>query len=254
MIKKRIIPCLLLKNGRNVKGVNFSSHRDTGHPVTNAKIYDAQGADELIFLDITASTEDRNILFEIVKQAADECFMPFCVGGGIKTLKDIQKLLRAGADKISINTNAVENPKFVTKAAERFGKQCIVVSIDYKKDKNGEYKVFTHCGTKSTEMNPVDWAKKAESLGAGEILLTNIEKEGTRTGYDLETIRKIADLVDIPVIASGGVGSLEDLKKGIEQGHASAVSLASILHFTDQNVIKVRNYLKTNGIDVRTDA
>lgn len=253
MVKKRIIPCLLLKQGRCVKGVNFTNHRDVGYPVTNAKIYEAQGADELIFLDITASTEGRDILLDIVSKTADECFMPLTVGGGIKDLEDINSLLRAGADKITINTTAVENPKFITQAAERFGQQCIVVSIDYKKNDAGKLELFTRSGTKPTGLDPVEWAAKAAQLGAGEILLTNIDQEGTRTGYDLETIRQVADKLDIPVIASGGVGTMEDLKKGIVEGHASAVSLASILHFTNQSVIKARDYLDTVGVDVRID-
>ncbi|PIS05300.1 MAG: imidazole glycerol phosphate synthase subunit HisF [Candidatus Buchananbacteria bacterium CG10_big_fil_rev_8_21_14_0_10_42_9] len=254
MVKKRIIPCLLLKDGRCVKGVNFMNHRDVGHPVTNAKIYDAQGADELIFLDITASRDKRSILFDIVSQTADECFMPLTVGGGIAALEDIQELLRAGADKISINTIAAEQPKFITDAAKRYGKQCIVVAIDYKQNDNGKLEVFTHSGSKATGLDPVEWAKEAERLGAGEILLTNIDQEGTRGGYDIATIRQVADALSIPVIASGGVGSLEDLAKGINEGHASAVSLGSILHFTNQSVIKARDYLHTLNVPVRINA
>lgn len=253
MIKKRIIPTLLLKNGRCVKGVNFTNHRDVGHPVTNAKIYEAQGADELIFLDITASAEGRDTLLDIITQTADQCFMPLTVGGGIKDLQDINNLLRAGADKVSINTAAAENPKFITQAAQRFGQQCIVVAIDYKKNEKGDLEVFTQSGTRPTGLDPAAWAKKSAQLGAGEILLVNIDQEGTRTGYDLETIRKVADSLDIPVIASGGVGTMEDLKKGILEGHASAVSLASILHFTNQSVIKARDYLATAGLEVRVD-
>ncbi|MBI3290814.1 imidazole glycerol phosphate synthase subunit HisF [Candidatus Falkowbacteria bacterium] len=253
MIKKRIIPTLLLKEGRCVKGVNFINHRDVGHPVTNAKIYEAQGADELIFLDITASSEDRDTLLDIVAQTADQCFMPLTVGGGIKDLEDINNLLRAGADKISINTAAVENPKFITEAAQKFGQQCVVVSIDYKKNNKGGLEVFTRSGAKPTGLNPIEWAKKAADLGAGEILLVSIDNEGARAGYDLETIRKVSDSVDIPVIASGGVGTMEDLKKAILAGHASAVSLASILHFTNQSVIKARDYLANAGLEVRVD-
>lgn len=254
MVKTRIIPCLLLKDGRCVKGVNFSDYRDVGHPVTNAKIYDAQGADELIFLDIAASEEKRNILIDIVEKTADECFMPLTAGGGIRSLEDINNLLRAGADKISINTIAVEKPEFIAESSKKYGKQCIVVSIDYKLNKDNKLEVFTHGGKKSTGKDPVIWASEAAKLGAGEILLTNIDQEGTRSGYDIKTIREIADSLNIPVIASGGAGTLEDLKNGIEEGHASAVSLASILHFTDQNVIKARNYLSTTGINVRIDA
>ncbi|MDP2586345.1 MAG: glycosyl amidation-associated protein WbuZ [Candidatus Komeilibacteria bacterium] len=254
MVKKRIIPCLLFKNGRCVKGVNFSNHRDVGHPVTNAKVYDAQGADELIFLDITASAEEHEILLEMVKEMADECFMPLAVGGGVKTIKDIQNLLRAGADKIAINTAAVENPDFITQAAKKFGKQCIIVSIDYKKNIAGQNEVFTHSGTKPTGLEPVAWAKQVWQLGAGEILLTNIDKEGTRTGYDFEVLKTVAEMVDIPVIPNGGAGSMTDLKTAFTQAGASAVALGSILHFTDQSVIKARNYLITQGVDVRTEA
>ncbi len=249
MIKKRIIPCLLLKNGRCVKGINFTNHRDVGHPITNAKIYDAQGADELILLDITANNENRDILYEIIQKTADECFMPLTVGGGIKTLEDIQKLLRAGADKVAINTHAVDNPEFISKAAEVFGKQCIVISVDYKNNK-----VYTHSAARKTKKEPVSWAQEAAKRGAGEILLTDIAKEGTRSGYDLEIIKAAVKAVEIPVIASGGAGSLEDLKKAFLEANASAAALASILHFTDQSVIKIRNYLSAEGIEVRIDA
>ena len=240
----------MLKGGRCVKGVNFENHRDVGHPITNAKIYEAQGADELIFLDIEVNEKPgRGLLLEIVRQTADECFMPFCAGGGIKSLADINNLLRAGADKVAINTAAVKKPDFIRAAAEKFGRQCVVVAIDYKIIKN-QSKVFINNGQEATGLDAVDWAKKAVELGAGEILLTNIDKEGRRRGYDLAMIKKVAAMVGVPVIASGGCGTLEDLKKAIMNG-AAAVSLASILHFTDQNVIKARNYLATSGIDVR---
>jgi len=252
MIKTRIIPCLLLKNGRCVKGINFKNHRDVGHPVTNARIYEAQGADELIFLDIEANKKNRQILIGIIQAVAKECFMPFAVGGGIRSLGDIQRLLRAGADKVAINSFAVQNTKFISRAAKKFGNQCIVASIDYKKNKKGKNEVFIYNGTIATGLEPKEWAKKAAEMGAGEILLTNIDKEGTRSGYDFEMIKAVADSLDIPVIASGGAGNLEDLKKAIDSG-AFAVSLASILHFTDQNVIKARNYLITQGINVRID-
>lgn len=253
MLKKRIIPCLLLKEGRCVKGVNFGNHRDVGHPITNAKIYEAQGADELIFLDIEASSKNRQLMLDIVSRAAEECFMPFTAGGGIKSLEDINDLLRAGADKISINTIAVQKPGLITKVAKRFGNQCIIVSIDYKLNKKGKPEVFIKSGTETTGLEPLAWAKKAEKLGAGEILLTNIDKEGQRKGYDIKMVKSVSEALNIPVIASGGAGNLEDLKKGIGAG-ASAVSLASILHFTDQNVIKARNYLITSGIDVRINS
>lgn len=253
MLKTRVIPCLLLKDGRCVKGVQFANHRDVGHPVTNAKIYEAQGADELIFLDITASSENRDILLEIVRETARECFMPLTVGGGIKDNEDIFSVLRSGADKVSINTQAVRDPFFITAAARRFGKQCLVISIDYKRNEKGELEVFTQSSRKATGLDPIEWAKKAADLGAGEILLTNIDHEGMRTGYDLEVLRKVADAVDIPVIVNGGAGSMEDLEKAIIKGHASAVSLGSILHFTNQSVIKARDYLDTHGISVRVD-
>lgn len=251
MVKKRIIPCLLLKAGRCVKGVNFKNHRDVGHPVTNARIYQSQGADELIFLDIEATFSKRAILPDVIEKVTDECFMPFTVGGGIKELADIEVLLRAGADKVSINTAGVENPEFIKKAANRFGKQCIVADINYKLNGKNENEVFIKNGTVGTGLKLEDWVKNAESLGAGEILLTSIDREGTRQGYDIATIKKISQLVSIPVIASGGAGSMEDLRLAIEEGLASAVSMGSILHFTDQNVIKARNYLYTRKINVR---
>ena len=252
MLKVRLIPSLLLREGRCVKGVNFTDFRDTGNPVTAAKIYDAQGADELLFLDITASTEKRNILFDIVARTADECFMPLCVGGGIRTIDDIRKLLVVGADKVSINTAAVDKPEFINEAAEVFGNQCIVVATDVKRHENGEYEVYTNCGTKATGLNPMEWAVESVKQGAGELLLTSIDLEGTRKGYDLGLIRKISDSVEVPVIASGGVGSLQDLVDGIVKGHASAVSAASIFHFTDQSIIKARTYMKEAGLDVRS--
>ncbi|MBU0591113.1 MAG: glycosyl amidation-associated protein WbuZ [archaeon] len=254
MLKVRIIPSLLLKEGRCVKGVRFTSFRDTGNPVTAARIYDAQGADELLFIDILASKENRKTLFDIISRTAEECFMPLCVGGGIKDTDDIRKLLLAGADKVSINTAAIENPKFINDAAEIFGNQCIVVAIDVKRNDSNEdkYGVFSHCGTKQTGLDPVEWAKQAVEQGAGEILLTSIDQEGTRTGYDLDLIKSVADAVEVPVIASGGVGSLQDFADGIQKGHASAVSAGSIFHFTDQSIIKARTYLAEAGINVRS--
>lgn len=251
MLKKRIIPCLLLKGGRCVKGVNFKNHRDVGHPITNAKIYESQGADELIFLNIEPAKNERGALLKMVRKAADECFMPITVGGGIKTVGQINDLLRAGADKVAINTAAVENPRFISQAAEKYGKQCIVISIDYKKNKQGIDEIYINNGLKPAGKNPFGWAREAEKLGAGEILLTNIAKEGARQGYDLKMIKQVSGALKIPVIASGGAGSLEDLKKAIKIAGASAVSLGSLLHFTDQTVIKARDYLYTNGIEVR---
>ncbi len=254
MIKNRIIPCLLVKGGRCVKGVNFDSHRDTGHPVTNAKIYDAQGADELIFLDITASEAERGILYDIISATAEECFMPLTVGGGVRTMEDIHNLLRIGADKVAINTAAVENPGIITAGAEKYGKQCIVVSIDYKLNDAGVFEVFTHSGSVATGLDPISFAKKVEALGAGEIMFTSINHEGMRKGYDFEMLKKVTNAVGIPVIASGGAGDLEDLRRAIVESGASAVSLGSLLHFTDQNVIKMRNYLHTHGVPVRIKA
>lgn len=253
MLKKRIIPCLLLKDGRCVKGVNFKNHCDVGHPITNAKIYESLGADELIFLDldIESTEKARGILLDTVKKVADECFMPFTVGGGVRSLGDINDLLRVGADKVAFNTAAIENPKFINEAAKKYGKQCIVVSIDYKKNKQGILEVYIKNGTRPVGKNPLEWAKQAEKLGAGEILLTNIAREGIRKGYDLKTIKQVSQMLKIPVIASGGAGSLEDLKKAIKNAGASAVSLASLLHFTDQTVIKARDYLFTHGVGVR---
>ena len=251
MLKKRLIPCLLLRNGRCVKGVQFGNFRDTGHPISNARIYDSQGADELIFLDITATSENRPPLLEIIGKAAEECFMPLCAGGGVRSTDDIRQLLLAGADKVAINTAAVENPGLITEGAEMFGSQCIVVSIDTRKI-NGKYEVFTRSGAMAAGLSAVDWAKKAAELGAGELLVTSIDREGTRSGYDLELTRAIADAVDVPVIASGGAGTVQDLVDGIVQGHASAVSCGSILHFTDQSIIKAKAHMKNAGLDVRT--
>lgn len=250
MLKTRLIPSLLLQNGRCVKGVQFQNMRDTGHPVTAAKVYEAQGVDELVFLDIEATNEGRKALFDIVAKTADECFMPLTVGGGIKTLDDIKNILKAGADKVSINTYAVQNPRFISRAAEKFGCSTIIISIDYRQI-NGENKVFTNSGKKQTELDPLEWAKEMEENGAGELLVTSIDREGTGKGYDIETIRKIADSVKIPVIASGGVGNLQHLIDGVKLGHASAVSAASIFHFTDQSPIKAKAFMKEAGLLVR---
>ncbi len=250
MLKIRIIPSLLLKDGRMVKSVRFGGYRDVGHPVTTAKIYEAQRADELIFLDISASQEGRRTLFDYARQAAEECFMPLGIGGGIRSVEDIRELLKGGADKVVINTAAVENPELIRKAALRFGSSTIVVSIDVKKNVKGNYEVFIKGGTKSTGLDPVIWAKQAEELGAGEIFITSIDKEGTMSGYDLDLLRVVSQAVLIPVIAHGGAGKLSDFKEAIEAG-ASAVSAASIFHFTDQSPIKARKYLFDAGINVR---
>jgi len=229
-----------------VKGVRFDGYRDVGHPVTTAKVYDAQGADELLFLDITATAENRRTLFDAVSRTADECFMPLTVGGGVRTLDDVRALLLAGADKVSINTQAVLGPELVSEAAERFGSQAVVVSIDVKSGV-----VWTHGGHQPTALRPADWARRVADLGAGEIMVTSIDREGTRSGYDLDLVRAVADAVPVPVIASGGVGRLDDLVDGIREGHASAVAAASIFHFTDQSVIKARAYMRQAGLEMR---
>ena len=229
-----------------VKGVRIDEYRDVGHPVGTAKVYDAQGADELLFLDITATAEHRRTLFELVSRTADECFMPFTVGGGVRTLDDVRALLLAGADKVSINTEAVQRQELVREAADRFGSQAIVVAIDVK-----DGAVWTHGGRRPTSLHPVAWAQRAAELGAGEIIVTAIDRDGTRSGYDLHLVRSIADAVPVPVIASGGVGRLDDLVDGIREGHASAVAAASIFHFTDQSVVKARAYMRQAGLDMR---
>jgi len=229
-----------------VKGVRFDAYRDVGHPVTTAKVYDAQAADELLFLDITATAENRRTLFDVVSRTADECFMPLTVGGGVRTLDDVRALLLAGADKVSINTQAVLGPEIVREAAERFGSQAVVSAIDVK---GGV--VWTHGGHQATALRPIDWARRVADLGAGEIILTSIDREGTRGGYDLDLVRAVADAVPVPVIAAGGVGRLDDLVDGIRIGHASAVAAASIFHFTDQSVIKARSYMRQAGLDMR---
>jgi cyclase len=250
VLKKRIIPKLLLKNGRNVKGVKFIELRDTGHPVTNARIYDAQGADELMFLDITASTENRGILYDIIARTAEEVFMPFCVGGGVRTVEDIRSLLRAGADKISINTAAVENPELVAQGAELFGAQCIVASIDFRRQ-GDRFEVYTHGGTVATGLDVLTHSRHMAERGAGEILLTSIDRDGTMEGYDLEITRIVSDSLDVPVISSGGAGTLQHLVDAISDGHASAVAVGSLFHFTDQSPIKARAFMSVAGIDVR---
>ena len=251
MLKVRIIPCLDVKDGRVVKGVNFVGLRDAGDPVEQAMIYDAAGADELCFLDITASHEKRGILLDIVHRTAEVCFMPLTVGGGVRTLDDIRALLLAGADKVSINSAAVADPDFVARAAEKFGSQCIVVAIDAKKGESGGYEIFTHGGRKATGIDAVAFARQVTALGAGEILLTSMDRDGTRAGYDLALTRAIADAVPIPVIASGGVGTLADLVAGVKQGHASAVLAASIFHFGEASIADAKNALAQAGLPVR---
>jgi cyclase len=251
MLKKRLIPKLLLKNGRNVKGVRFENLRDVGHPVTNARIFDAQGVDELLFLDITASRENRGLLYDIIAKTAEEVFMPFCVGGGVRSVEDIRHLLQAGADKVAINTAAVEQPDLIRQGSERFGAQCIVVSIDYRTPESGHCEVYTHGGTHPTGLDVFEHAQRMVELGAGELLITSIDRDGTLQGYDLEVLRRIADAVSVPVIASGGAGTLQHLADAVVQGHAAAVAVGSLFNFTDQSPIKARAFLKVAGLDVR---
>jgi cyclase len=250
MLAKRIIPCLDVKDGRVVKGTNFVNLRDAGDPVENAKAYDQQGADELTFLDITASHERRPIILEVVRQTAEEVFMPLTVGGGVRTLGDIRDLLKAGADKVSINTSAVAEPEFVQRAAERFGSQCIVVAIDAKR-RNGGWEVYTHGGRTPSGIDALEWAQRMEGYGAGEILLTSMDRDGTRLGYDLELTRAVVDDVRVPVIASGGVGTLEHLYEGLTIGGASAVLAASIFHYREHAINEVKAWLQGKGVRVR---
>jgi cyclase len=249
-LTKRIIPCLDVKGGRVVKGIAFENLRDAGDPAALGKKYSEEGADELVFLDITASKDSRQTLFDLVAKVAKEVFIPFTVGGGIKTLEEIRKLLQLGADKISLNTTAVVNPSFISEAAEAFGQQCVVVAIDAKK-KNGRYEVFIKGGTQATGLDVVEWAREAEKRDAGEILLTSMDKDGTKSGYDLELLRKVSETVKIPVIASGGAGSLEDLKLAFTEGRADAALVASLFHYGQLSVIDAKNYLSTKGIPIR---
>ncbi|MBI5412973.1 imidazole glycerol phosphate synthase subunit HisF [Candidatus Peregrinibacteria bacterium] len=253
MIKNRIIPLLLLKDGRMVKTIKFDKQgfRDVGNPSTAARVYDAQRADELIFLDISASQEDRKIFFDLVRQVAEECFMPLGVGGGIRSINDIREVLKIGADKVIINTAAVENPKFIMEAVQKFGSSTIVISIDAKKNENEQYEVMTHGGTKKTGLDVIELSKEVEKIGAGEIMITSIEREGTMRGLDLVLVEKIVESVKVPVIACGGVDSLEDFKRGFLRTAVSAISAGSIFHFTDQSPIMTRNYLFNQGISVR---
>jgi len=251
MLAKRIIPCLDVKEGRVVKGINFLNLRDAGSPVEQAKVYAKEGADELVFLDITASFEARKTIIEVVRETCEEVFIPFTVGGGISNLEDIRALLRAGADKVSINTSAVENPDFIKMASQEFGSQCIVVAIDAKLTKDSQWEVYTYGGRKPTGIDVLEWAEEVQALGAGEILLTSMDRDGTKQGYDLELTRKVSQRVDIPVIASGGAGNLEHLYQAFTQGLASAVLAASIFHYGEYSLREAKKYLEKKGIPIR---
>ena len=251
MLKKRVIPCLDVKDGRVVKGINFVDLIDAGDPVEQASVYNKNGADEICFLDITASSDKRDILLDTVKKTAECCFVPLTVGGGVRSIQDIRKLLLAGADKVSINTAAIKNPELIKESSNKFGSQCIVVAIDAKKTAENKWTVFTHGGREATELDAVEFAKLAEKNGAGEILLTSMDRDGTKEGYDIELTKKISSSLNIPVIASGGVGNLEHLKDGILNGGASAVLAASIFHFGEYSIQEAKEYLKKENVPVR---
>tara|TARA_B100001741_G_scaffold278714_1_gene250891 strand:+ start:260 stop:1015 length:756 start_codon:yes stop_codon:yes gene_type:complete len=250
MLKNRIIPCLDVKNGRVVKGINFVDLKDAGDPVEQAQIYSDGGADEICFLDITASNENRDTIYEVVEKTSKKCFVPLTVGGGVRSVDDINKLLNCGADKVSINTAAVKDPKVVIESSKRFGSQCIVVAIDAKK--NGEkWEIFTHGGRNNTEIEVIEFAKKMQDCGAGELLVTSMDRDGTQIGYDIDLIKKISSNVNIPLIASGGVGNLDHLVEGIKLGNASAVLAASIFHYGNFSILEAKQYLESKGIPVR---
>lgn len=256
MLKARIIPCLDVKDGRVVKGVNFVGLVDAGDPVEQARLYDAAGADELTFLDITASSDNRDTIYDVVRRTAEQVFMPLTVGGGVRVVEDIRKLLLAGADKVSINTAAVHRPEFVREGAQKFGSQCIVVAIDAKEVEPGpdgakRWEIFTHGGRNRTGLDAVEWARRMADYGAGEILLTSMDRDGTKQGFNLELTRAVADAVPIPVIASGGVGTLDHLVEGVTQGHASAVLAASIFHFGTYSIRQAKEHMAAAGIPVR---
>jgi len=250
MLKKRIIPCLDIKNGRVVKGINFIDLKDAGDPVEQAKIYSDGGADEICFLDITASNENRNTIYEVVQKTSKKCFVPLTVGGGVRGIEDINKLLNCGADKVSINTAAVQNSEVIIESSKRFGSQCIVVAIDAKKN-DDKWEVFTHGGRNNTGIDAIEFAKKMESSGAGELLITSMDRDGTQKGYDTQLISEIEKSVNIPIIASGGVGSLKHLEEGVTQGRANALLAASIFHYGKYSIKEVKNYLSSKKIPVR---
>jgi imidazole glycerol-phosphate synthase subunit HisF len=252
VLTRRIIPCLDVSAGRVVKGVKFQELRDAGDPVESAKAYDAQGADELVFLDITASSDERQIMRDVVAATAEQCFMPLTVGGGLRTVADIEAMLKAGADKVSLNTAAIKNPALIREASERFGAQCIVLAIDAKREPDGRsWRVYTHGGRNPTELNAVAWARQAVELGAGEILLTSMDADGTKAGYDVALTRAVSDAVSVPVIASGGAGELSHFADVLEAGGASAVLAASLFHFGTFTVPQVKEYLASQGVPVR---
>jgi cyclase len=251
MLAKRIIPCLDVTAGRVVKGVSFVELRDAGDPIEIARRYDEQGADELTFLDITATSDDRGIIFRIIEQVAEQVFIPLTVGGGVRQVDDVRNLLNAGADKVSINTSAVMNPQLVADASARYGSQCIVVAIDAKQVAPGKWEVFTHGGRKATGLDAIEWATKMQTLGAGEILLTSMDRDGSKIGFDLALTRGVSDALEIPVIASGGVGNLQHLVDGVKQGGADAVLAASIFHYGEYTVQQAKQYMAQQGIEVR---
>ena len=251
MLAKRIIPCLDVNAGRVVKGVNFVELRDAGDPVEIARRYDEQGADEITFLDITASSDDRDIILHIIEAVASQVFIPLTVGGGVRQVEDVRRLLNAGADKVSMNTAAVNNPQLVADASAKVGAQCIVVAVDAKQTTPGRWEVFTHGGRKNTGLDAIEWARKVEILGAGEILLTSMDRDGTKAGFDLQLTRAVADAVGIPVIASGGVGTLQHLADGVTEGRADAVLAASIFHYGEYTVRQAKEYMRSRGIEVR---
>ena len=250
MLKNRVIPCLDVKNGRVVKGINFVDLKDAGDPVEQARIYSDSGADEICFLDITASNENRQTIYNVIKKTSEKCFVPLTVGGGVRSIEDVNKLLNCGADKVSINTAAVQNPDVVVESARKFGSQCIVVAIDAKKN-NDKWEIFTHGGRNNTGIDAIDFAKKMESCGAGELLVTSMDRDGTQIGYDIELMSNISAKVNIPIIASGGVGNLDHLVDGVQLGNASAVLAASIFHYGTYSIKQAKEYLDSKGIPVR---